>query len=57
VEILAGGQVFSIEGVCLSQTCARFATGPLPLRYSVTSRMSRDLFLLFVSAINGTKER
>jgi hypothetical protein len=53
MELLLKSKVFRVPGLVLRQVCRTFATKPLPAQYSVISKVSCDIFELFLSALQG----
>jgi hypothetical protein len=53
VELFLSGKIFQVPGLVLRQTCRAFAMGPLPVQYTVTSRVSAEIFQTFVCALKG----
>jgi hypothetical protein len=47
------GEVFAVPALVLCQVCANFPTHPLPERYPVQSRVSREVFQKFLAALQG----
>jgi hypothetical protein len=52
-EFLLNGTVFQFPNLALRQVCTEFATKSLPSQYSVRSKVSSDVFKLFLSALKG----
>jgi hypothetical protein len=53
VALLLNGKTFRLPGMALRQAYNAFRTTPLPLRYSVTSAVSSEVFQTFLSALKG----
>jgi hypothetical protein len=53
VELLLNDKPFRIPSLALRQVCATFATKPFPPQYRVRSKVSTEVFELFLSALKG----
>jgi hypothetical protein len=53
MKLLLNNTVFPFPSLALCQVCTKFQTKPLTESYSVTSKVSSELFELFLSALKG----
>jgi hypothetical protein len=53
IELLLDSEVFQVSGLALRQVCRKFATDPLPAQYRVVSSVSKEVFEVFLLALEG----